>query len=87
MNNLTSIIQSSLVRTHAAWEVVQGDDYWSLVWDRGTVRIGTSRLPIGIATDAACEFMDRARERNIPTWCTTPFDLMSFCLQEARRQR
>lgn len=69
------------------WEVVQDTDFWTLSWFHGVMVICPSEWPMGLAIDAATEFMDRYRENNIPRRCETPGDLMRFCAGEAKRQR
>ena len=46
-----------------------------------------AKVPIGIAIDAACEFMDKHRDGIFPASIQSESELMDWCLRRAWRQR
>ena len=71
----------------ASWDLIVQHENYVLVW-RGESHVVTSaEAPLGIATDAACDFMDRCVEENIPPFVNNHEELMQFCVAKSWKQR
>lgn len=77
MNNQTAVEQ---------FDVTEQGENFVLAWRGETHVITSAEAPLGIAIDAACEFMDRVREDNIPPFINNHDELMQFCVGRSWKQ-
>lgn len=69
-----------------AWDVIEQGDNYVLVWGSDQIIITSAEAPLGIAIDAACEFMDRMTEDNIPPFIGSREELIQFCVGRSWKQ-
>lgn len=78
---------AALAACQSNWDVVEDGENYVLLWGGSRIHITSAEAPLGIAIDAACEFMDREREDNVPPFIGSRDELMQFCVGRSWKQK
>ena len=70
------------------WFITESrDGDYVLHWREEEYAIAGTDTPMGIVVDAVCDFLDRKREKNVPSFVTCDEDLMLMCVRSSWKQK